>query len=66
MKFIKKRVVLTVISKAQADFLRKVVEPLEAAINVNYERRIFEYFGKLYKIPQSEMPIAIPSTPSAS
>ena len=47
-------------TKGQVEFFREIIEPLEAAIGVNYDRSSFEGLGALYGVGPTLPPIANP------
>lgn len=49
-----------VATREQIQFFRQVVEPLEAALNPNYDRSAFESLGGLYNIEPGSLPMANP------
>ena len=49
-----------VATKEQVEFYREILEPLEAALNPNYDRSSFDSLGALYDIPQQPFPMANP------
>jgi hypothetical protein len=44
--------VKALVSRDQALFYREVIEPMECAVNADYDRESFEYFGRLHGIPR--------------
>jgi hypothetical protein len=54
-----------VATKGQVEFFRQVVEPLEAALNADYDRSAFESLGELYSIGPGRLPLANPKVISA-
>jgi hypothetical protein len=60
MHLINKTVVQLLLSREQVVFLREVVEPLETALHMHDEQRMFEAFGKLYRIQPPRSPSANP------
>lgn len=53
-------VVKKIATKGQVEYLRTVVEPLEAALNADYDRSAFESLGNLYNIGPVPLPMAKP------
>ncbi len=53
-------VVRSVATRGQVEFYREVLEPLELAVNPDYDRSSFEGLGALYGIPRSIIPMANP------
>lgn len=47
--------------RGQVDFFREIIEPLEAAISVNYDRSSFDGLGSMYGIGPSLPAMANPS-----
>ena len=47
-------------TKGQVEFFREIIEPLEAAIGLNYDSSSFESLGALYGIGPTLPPIANP------
>ncbi len=54
--------VRTVATKGQVEFYREILEPLEAALNPEYDRSSFDSLGGLYNIPRQLAPMANPSS----
>ncbi len=54
-----------VATESQVEFFREVVEPLEAALNADYDRSAFESLGELYGIGPGRLPLANPKVISA-
>ena len=42
-------------TKGQVEFYREVIEPLEAALNIKYNREPFEWFGERYGVGRSPL-----------
>ncbi len=49
-----------ILSRSQIETMRNVVEPLEEALNPDYESNTFSRLGSLYSIPKRKFPIANP------
>jgi hypothetical protein len=60
MHLIDKAVVQLLLRREQVMFLREVVEPLETVLHMQDEQRMFEAFGKLYRIQPPSSPSANP------
>ena len=60
LEYLNDNAVMEVATKGQVEFFRHVVEPLEAALNVDYDRSAFESLGKLYDIKPGRLPMANP------
>jgi len=56
------RLVRVLAVKEQVEFYREIVEPLEAALNSNYDKQCFDYLGSLYDIPRYLPPMANPQS----
>jgi inorganic triphosphatase YgiF len=60
LEYLNDNAVKEVATKGQVEFFRHVVEPLEAALNVDYDRSAFESLGRLYGIQPGRLPMANP------
>lgn len=60
LDYLDQQAVKAVATKGQVEFFRQVVEPLEAALNVDYDHSAFESLGKLYNIGPGCPPLANP------
>lgn len=60
LDFLDDDVVKEIATKGQVEYLRTVVEPLEAALNADYDRSAFESLGNLYNIGQGRLTMAKP------
>jgi hypothetical protein len=60
LEYLNDNAVKEVATKGQVEFFRNLVEPLEAALNVDYDRSAFESLGKLYDTKPVRLPMANP------
>ena len=60
LEYLNDNAVKEAVKKDQVELFRHVVEPLEAALNVDYDRSAFESLGKLYDIKPERLPMANP------
>ena len=60
LEYLNDDAVKEVATKGQVEFFRHVVEPLEGALNANYDRSAFESLGRLYDIQPGPLPMANP------